>query len=223
MNTLNRRKFLSSSALLATSSLISVTANAACKDPMPAKWDEEVDVIVVGSGFAGLAAAAEAKNVIVLEKMRAPGGNSVINGGIFAVPGNPAQVKLGIKDSPELLASDMIAAGLGYGYPEKIKAMTEEALPTYEWTVKELGVQYNDKVGHSVPRHVSAINGSGSEIVHKQLAYAKKLGIPSDCGSTLKGSFVMKTDESRGCRLERATDSRTHSPAELNSSKPARL
>lgn len=159
MNTLNRRKFLSSSALLATSSLISVTANAACKDPMPAKWDEEVDVIVVGSGFAGLAAAAEAKNanagnVIVLEKMRAPGGNSVINGGIFAVPGNPAQVKLGIKDSPELLASDMIAAGLGYGYPEKIKAMTEEALPTYEWTVKELGVQYNDKVGHSVPRHV---------------------------------------------------------------------
>lgn len=47
MNTLNRRKFLSSSALLATSSLISVTANAACKDPMPAKWDEEVDVIVV--------------------------------------------------------------------------------------------------------------------------------------------------------------------------------
>lgn len=162
MNTLNRRKFLSSSALLATSSLISVTANAACKDPMPAKWDEEVDVIVVGSGFAGLAAAAEAKNanagnVIVLEKMRAPGGNSVINGGIFAVPGNPAQVKLGIKDSPELLASDMIAAGLGYGYPEKIKAMTEEALPTYEWTVKELGVQYNDKVGHSVPRHVSAM------------------------------------------------------------------
>lgn len=165
MNTLNRRKFLSSSALLATSSLISVTANAACKDPMPAKWDEEVDVIVVGSGFAGLAAAAEAKNanagnVIVLEKMRAPGGNSVINGGIFAVPGNPAQVKLGIKDSPELLASDMIAAGLGYGYPEKIKAMTEEALPTYEWTVKELGVQYNDKVGHSVPRHVSAITVS---------------------------------------------------------------
>lgn len=163
MNTLNRRKFLSSSALLATSSLISVTANAACKDPMPAKWDEEVDVILVGSGFAGLAAAAEAKNanagnVIVLEKMRAPGGNSVINGGIFAVPGNPAQVKLGIKDSPELLASDMIAAGLGYGYPEKIKAMTEEALPTYEWTVKELGVQYNDKVGHSVPRHVYTMN-----------------------------------------------------------------
>lgn len=198
MNTLNRRKFLSSSALLATSSLISVTANAACKDPMPAKWDEEVDVIVVGSGFAGLAAAAEAKNanagnVIVLEKMRAPGGNSVINGGIFAVPGNPAQVKLGIKDSPELLASDMIAAGLGYGYPEKIKAMTEEALPTYEWTVKELGVQYNDKVGHSVPRHVSAINNFSISVVG-----IEKTGKLFDCFSEIPSVNVHERSQAVG-------------------------
>lgn len=89
MNTLNRRKFLSSSALLATSSLISVTANAACKDPMPAKWDEEVDVIVVGSGFAGLAAAAEAKNanagnVIPLEMAMTP---ELAEGVIRSIPG----------------------------------------------------------------------------------------------------------------------------------------
>jgi succinate dehydrogenase/fumarate reductase flavoprotein subunit len=39
----------------------------------PQKWDEKVDIIVIGSGFAGLAAAIEAKiagsSVIVLEKM----------------------------------------------------------------------------------------------------------------------------------------------------------
>jgi NADPH-dependent 2,4-dienoyl-CoA reductase/sulfur reductase-like enzyme len=38
------------------------------------KWDEETDVVVIGSGFAGLAAAIEAKNagcsVIILEKMK---------------------------------------------------------------------------------------------------------------------------------------------------------
>ena len=47
------------------------------------KWDEVVDVIVIGSGFAGLAAAIAAKkagaNVVVLEKMATFGGNSIIN------------------------------------------------------------------------------------------------------------------------------------------------
>ncbi len=37
MNTLNRRKFLSSSALLATSSLITVTANAKSQGPNASK------------------------------------------------------------------------------------------------------------------------------------------------------------------------------------------
>ena len=46
-------------------------------------WDEIADVVVIGSGFAGLTAAIEAHNagasVIILEKMKAPGGNSIIS------------------------------------------------------------------------------------------------------------------------------------------------
>ena len=67
------------------------------------KFDEEWDVVVVGSGFAGLAAgitAAEKGNkVLILEKMGRVGGNSVINGGIFAVPNSDKQKAEGIKDS----------------------------------------------------------------------------------------------------------------------------
>ena len=29
---------------------------------VPKKWDEKIDVVIVGSGFAGLSAAAEARN-----------------------------------------------------------------------------------------------------------------------------------------------------------------
>ena len=153
---------------------------------IPEKWDETVDVVVVGSGFAGLAAAYEAKKagaeVAVFEKMRTAGGNSIINGGIFAVPGSPEQKALGIKDSPELMAQDMIRAGDGLNHPEKVKTLCEQALPTYWWTVKELGVEYQSKNmkqegGHSVPRSLFTINGSGSEIVKKELAALERLGV----------------------------------------------
>ena len=69
-------------------------------------------------------------SVLVLEKMRAYGGNSTINGGIMSVPGNAAQKKLGIKDSPELLAEDMIREGLGYNYPDKVLTMAKQAMAT---------------------------------------------------------------------------------------------
>lgn len=119
----------------------------------------------------------------MVEKMPTPGGNSIINGGILSVPGSDVQKKLGIKDSPELLAQDIIREGLGYSYPEKVKTMASQAIPTYEWTVKELGVEWiPDRVGaeggHSVPRHFFTKNGSGSEIVNKQLAYLKKNEVP---------------------------------------------
>lgn len=150
------------------------------------QWDETVDVIVVGSGFAGLMAAYMAKKagceVVILEKMPTAGGNSIINGGIMGVPGTEIQKVKGIKDSPEQMAQDMLKAGLYMNYPEKVKALTEEALPAYNVLVNELGVEFSDTIlkhegGHSVPRSCYLKNGSGSGIVTKQLEALKKLGV----------------------------------------------
>ena len=70
------------------------------------KFDEQYDVVIVGSGFAGLTCALRCaeKNysVLLIEKMTILGGNSLICGGNFACPGNPNQKKLGIKDSREI-------------------------------------------------------------------------------------------------------------------------
>ena len=61
-------------------------------------WDEIADVVIIGSGFAGLTAAIEAHNygasVIILEKMNAPGGNSIISDGGIAAAGTIFQKKL---------------------------------------------------------------------------------------------------------------------------------
>ena len=68
------------------------------------KWDLTVDAIVVGSGAAGLAAAATLAegglSVLMLEKMNSLGGNTVISGGDVAVPGSPVQLKMGMKRLP---------------------------------------------------------------------------------------------------------------------------
>ena len=172
---------------------------ASATEKLPARWDEAVDVVVVGSGFAGLAAAYEARKagatVAVLEKLAFPGGNSLINGGILAVPGSPQQRAQGIEDSPELMARDMLRAGDGLNHPDKVKALCEAAYPTYEWTVRELGVRYQEKNikqegGHSVPRSLFTINGKGSEIVEKELAGLKRLGVEPRC-STLMESIII--------------------------------
>ena len=148
-------------------------------------WNEKTDVIVIGSGFAGLAAAIEAKNsgsnVIVLEKMRVAGGNSVISDGGIAAPDTVMQKELGISDSAELMYDDMMKAGLGINDPELVKVVADNAYDSFKWSRDYLGVEYLDRIdqfgGHSVPRCYAAKNVSGSTIIKAQLEKAKELGV----------------------------------------------
>lgn len=65
----------------------------------------EYDVIVVGSGAAGMAAALKAADtglsVLIVEKAAHYGGSTARSGGGVWVPGNEALVAAGVKDSPE--------------------------------------------------------------------------------------------------------------------------
>ncbi len=170
------------------------TAEAA---EIPKKWDETYDVVVVGSGFAGLAAAYEAKkagaSVVVLEKMRVPGGNSIINGGVVSAAGSPLEEKEGIQDSPELLMKDMLSAGLHLNHAELVREVAYKSNETVQWTINELGVKYKDKIsqegGHSVPRMYSTYNQSGSAIIQQQLLKLKELGVQPRLQSYLTRIF----------------------------------
>ena len=67
----------------------SVAAKKEYSSTPPKKWNETHEIIVVGGGFAGLAAAHSAKtngakDVVLIEKMPFVGGNSQINGGVYA-------------------------------------------------------------------------------------------------------------------------------------------
>lgn len=146
---------------------------------------EEFDVLVIGSGFAGLAAAIEAaqlgSSVLVIEKNRSTGGNSRINDGGIAAPETDIQEKFGYVDSKELMYQDMMGSGLGLNYPELVRKVVDEARDTFYWTRDYLGVTYMDRIdlfgGHSVHRCYTAENISGSTIVDKQLKRLEELGV----------------------------------------------
>jgi flavocytochrome c len=172
---------------------------------LPESWDEETEVIVIGSGFAGLAAAIEAKNagnsVIILEKMKGYGGNSVISDGVVAVPGTAFQENAGIKDTPQLMLEDMLEAGLNLNHPELVGTLVEHAADTFQWTIDYLGVTYRDQVlrlgGHSIPRtHITGKN-SGSEIIKKQIEKVKSLGIRVRTRVCLEN--ILKDSDERVC------------------------
>lgn len=67
-------------------------AECATSATLPSKWDREADVVVLGTGFAGLSAAVAASDagakVLVLEKMprTEEGGNSIISGNMWWTP-----------------------------------------------------------------------------------------------------------------------------------------
>ncbi|WP_024954717.1 flavocytochrome c [Sulfurospirillum arcachonense] len=148
------------------------------------KFDETYDVIVIGTGFAGLAAAAKASQrglkVLVVEKMGRVGGNSVINGGGMAVPKNRLQTEYGIKDSNELFIKDCLKAGLGINHVELLETIANRAHEAFEFAV-ECGAKFQDDKpplqfgGHTVPRSVFTKNSSGSGIIKPMTKFVEGL------------------------------------------------
>jgi flavocytochrome c len=157
-------------------------------------WDESADVIVIGGGYAGLAAAIEARlagaSVILLEKMKACGGNSIISGGLIAAAGTPFQERLGITDSAGRMFEDMVRTGLGLNHPPLARRVAEGSAGILRWTIDELGMTYLERLehmgGHSVPRSHIMPNYSGASLMKKLLARARALGVSIRTGVVME-------------------------------------
>ncbi|SCY82055.1 flavocytochrome c [Alkaliphilus peptidifermentans] len=109
----------------------------------------KTDVVVIGGGGAGLAAAVSAHQngakVIVLEKMPRLGGNTILSGGAFNAASSPRQVAQGIEDSIDKHFTQTYEGGDKLGNPELIRTLVENAYPAIEW-LESLGMKFNDEV-----------------------------------------------------------------------------
>ena len=128
-------------------------ATCAINTPPP----RDADVIVIGGGIAGLAAALEAEaqgaRVLVLEASSVGGGHAVKAGG-FALVGTPLQESKGYKDSPDIAYQDLMTWG-GDANPEWVRRYVEASRPEVHDWLTALGVKFVfilNTPEHSVPR-----------------------------------------------------------------------
>ena len=191
------------------------------------EWDLSTDIIVIGSGFAGLSAAIEAHNngakVLVLEKMKAPGGNSVISDGGIAACCTDEQQKAGIKDSTELFYSDMMRAGLGINNPDLLRTVVNNSKEAYEWSRDYLKVPYMDRIdifgGHSVARCFTADKITGLTIIKKQMEKIRELGIDIRFSCCFKSFIKNNRGRIEGIKAEEEYDYKGESSGEIKNYK----
>lgn len=107
----------------------------------------ETDVVIIGAGGAGMTAAIEAfdagANVILLEKMTFPGGNTVRSKGGLNAAETSTQKEMKITDSVKDFYEDTMKGGKNINDPEVVKYFTENSAETVEW-LKGIGMDLND-------------------------------------------------------------------------------
>lgn len=176
---MTRRAVLQGAAILGAATIGGMALNLSTSTEaeagsrvMPKKWDETIDVVIIGSGFAGLAAAAEAsgkgKKVVILEKRPTYGGNSIINGGEYNAWDDEfhlrQQLNLG-DDSAELHKNDTLKGGDNYGSPDLVAMLTAKAPDALNWMLDKGGLKLrqilNRTGGHSAYRTHTCVEGVG--------------------------------------------------------------
>lgn len=108
---------------------------------------DHADVVVVGSGAAGMVAAITAHDagakVIILEKQPLTGGNSMLAEGGMNAAATPAQARKGIKDSVELMKEDTLKGGKNLGEPALVELLARNSAASVAY-MEKLGADLSD-------------------------------------------------------------------------------
>jgi urocanate reductase len=197
---LSRRSFLSKGAAAGVGAA-ALTGATATEAKAEIKWDHTVDVVVIGAGVAGLAAAITVRDhggsVIAVDENYDIGGRGILSGGrLHLGGGNAMQQKHGIKDTPDQVYADWVrfdANAARYSDRDLVRVFADENVATYDFLVQN-GVEFIDRMigpeaASTVPRtfvtvewHVPSEliapgrNRNGSGLVRRLEASARKKG-----------------------------------------------
>jgi len=178
---------------------------------MTGKMEADVDVLVVGAGACGLAAAIAAHDagasVAIVEKLDRPGGNSSLSTGSVPAAGTRFQREAGIADSTERFVADLLRTGGPTDCPDLLRRLVATSAETIEWLVDSIGarmalVTAYKHVGHSVPRLHAPVSRRGQDLVDDLLVAAEKRSIPLAVGNGARALLLDDNGHITGADVE---------------------
>ncbi len=146
--------------------------------------DTDYDVIVIGSGAAGLsaavAAAASGASVLIVEADTQTGGSSRLSGGHFYAADTFVQQQAGVSDSAEQMFQHYMTLNQWLVEPAVVRKYCELSAPTLQW-LNGLGVDfpvtglYQSGAGTIARGHQP--EGGGETVVQRLDARRQQLGV----------------------------------------------
>lgn len=160
-----------------------VAALRAVKSETAENGEEELtaDVVVIGAGGAGMAAAItanqEGRSVIIIEKTGSMGGNTALAGGALNAVEDGSETALVRNDSVALHYEQTFNGGDQQGNPKLVHTLVENAWDGIEW-LKELGMEFESGVfsvtGGMYERAHKPAEPQGSGFFNTYRAYMEK-------------------------------------------------
>ena len=176
------------------------------------RWDAQADVVVIGSGAAGLCAAIEAagqhRSVLLLERNAHLGGDTLLAGGYFNAVDEKRQRAQGILgDSPELFFEQILESGGGKNSPELARVLACGATDALDW-LEGLGVRFLPRVsliyGGLYPRSHKPVLDRGKEYIRVLSERALRLKVRIRRETTARELVVTQHGEICGVVAESA-------------------
>ncbi len=103
----------------------------------PSELKDNYDIVIVGAGGAGMAAAIQAKeagaNPVILEKMPIAGGNTLKSSGGMNASETKFQKEQGIEDSNDTFFEDTLKGGGGTNGQELLRYFVDHSAEAIDW------------------------------------------------------------------------------------------